>query len=101
MSNNMISGQIPASFGQFASLKDMRLDNNKLTGELPAELSGMKSIESLLLENNSLVGRVDQSICDLRDMNLETFVTDCPSQDGPTLVGVICPVASCCTSCID
>ena len=101
LSGNTLSGEIPASFGDLTSLKELNMENNELSGDFPTALSGMTSIKSILLAGNSIVGRVSSEVCDLRNMDLETFVTDCPGTDGPTLTGVICPTPSCCTACVE
>ena len=101
LSGNTLSGEIPASFGDLTSLKELNMENNELSGDFPTALSGMTSIKSILLAGNSIVGRVSSEVCDLRNMDLETFVTDCRGTDGRTVTGVLCQTSSCCTACVE
>ena len=56
LSENQLTGEIPAELGNLANLERLVLDNNQLTGEIPAELGSLANLELLLLSENQLTG---------------------------------------------
>ncbi|OVA15863.1 Protein kinase domain [Macleaya cordata] len=67
--NNMISGSIPSSVGEYGKLQRLDLSFNNLTGRIPSSLFNLSSLSYLFLGNNSLSGTL-------------------PSQKSPTLLNI-------------
>jgi hypothetical protein len=57
----------------------------------------MTILKDLSLENNLWVGTALDDVCNLREMELQLFVTDCPDPSGEH--GVTCDIGDCCTFC--
>ena len=55
---NSLSGEIPAELGALTSLQILFLEDNNLSGEIPAELGGLTSLQSLYLAQNGLSGEI-------------------------------------------
>lgn len=55
LSNNNLTGAIPAEIRFLRQLKTLNLSNNKMTG-LPAEIGQLKKLEVLDVSNNQLTG---------------------------------------------
>ncbi|KAJ9556516.1 hypothetical protein OSB04_011130 [Centaurea solstitialis] len=62
LSNNRISGEIPASLGNLKSLKVLNISNNNISGRIPVSFGNLKEIESLDLSHNKLSGSIPQSL---------------------------------------
>jgi len=102
---NSLVGTVPDTLGRLAMLEWLSLRNNRLSGAVPSTLGFLSFLQRLELDGNSLSSSVPSEICDLRLLDLETFVVDCPEQQGSTGGtvsgggGIECPVPSCCTLC--
>ena len=53
LSNNALSGTVPAELGDLTSLVELRLHQNQLTGELPRSLMDLTSLRRLRIEDNA------------------------------------------------
>ena len=93
LSNCSLTGEISTSLGSLTSLEVLHLNGNQLTGTVPSEFQQLTTLEELRLESNDLSGAVPFEICNLRDSQLTTFVSDCRGEWS----GVAC---SCCTECL-
>ena len=69
MSGNFLSGQIPTTVGELASLKMINLNANYLEGLVPWSISLLPNLTSLLLYQNSFTG-----FGNLTDSLAQTFV---------------------------
>ena len=47
LSDNQLSGSIPAQLGNLSSLESLYLSFNQLSGSIPKELGNLSSLESL------------------------------------------------------
>lgn len=56
VSNNALTGPIPAEYGVFTRLRWLRLNRNNLSGELPDSLGQLKSLMHLNVQDNNLSG---------------------------------------------
>ncbi len=65
LSNNKLTGSIPAELGELKALINLRLNNNQLTGSIPAELGELKALISLRLYNNQLTYPAPPSVITL------------------------------------
>lgn len=55
LSNNNLTGSLPAEVNKLKNLKFLDLSNNQMTG-LPAELGQLKNLEVINVSNNKLTG---------------------------------------------
>ncbi|KAJ9555900.1 hypothetical protein OSB04_010514 [Centaurea solstitialis] len=62
LSNNRISGGIPASLGNLKSLKVLNISNNMISGHIPLSFGNLKGIESLDLSHNKISGSIPKSL---------------------------------------
>ncbi len=58
LSNNSLTGTIPAELRNLTSLTELRLNGNGLKGRIPTELSNIASLQVLHLSENSLTGTI-------------------------------------------
>lgn len=78
LSDNNLSGKIPAAIGAFESIEVLNLGSfedskkNNLTGTVPEELWNLKTLKKLELEKNKLSGELSSKIENLK--NLEQFI---------------------------
>ena len=55
ISNNQLSGALPAEIRQMTSLQELNVSNNRMTG-IPAEIGQLKHLKVLNYNNNRLTG---------------------------------------------
>ncbi|XP_021901644.1 leucine-rich repeat receptor-like serine/threonine-protein kinase BAM3 [Carica papaya] len=58
LSNNRLSGSLPASIGNLSSLQTLLLTANSFTGEIPSEIGQLKSLNKLDMSMNNFSGRI-------------------------------------------
>ena len=58
LSNNQLTGEIPAELGSLSLLTDLYLYTNQLSGEIPAELGSLSNLQVLSLSGNQLSGEI-------------------------------------------
>ena len=64
---NGLSGSIPAGLD---SLRQLILSDNELSGEIPAELGGLSALEDLYLSGNDLTGCIPATLRDIPNHDL-------------------------------
>ncbi|KAG6683297.1 hypothetical protein I3842_12G005800 [Carya illinoinensis] len=62
---NNLTGGIPPTLGQIASLHALNLSYNQLTGKIPITFSKLAQLESLDLSHNNLSGKIPSALIDL------------------------------------
>ncbi|XP_042952932.1 receptor-like protein 14 isoform X2 [Carya illinoinensis] len=62
---NNLTGGIPPTLGQIASLHALNLSYNQLTGKIPITFSKLAQLESLDLSHNNLSGEIPSTLIDL------------------------------------
>lgn len=72
LSENNLTGQIPATIANLLELNELLLNENNLNGSIPATIAALENLTVLELENNSLVGALPAEIGSL--INLEVLV---------------------------
>ena len=70
LSNNRLSGAVPASLGKLTNLTELVLWGNQLIGEIPASLGSLRQLEALSLRNNMLTGAIPASLGSLTNLQL-------------------------------
>ncbi|RVW48741.1 Leucine-rich repeat receptor-like serine/threonine-protein kinase [Vitis vinifera] len=68
LSNNQLSGQIPASLGALKALKLLNISRNKLSGKIPTSFGDLENIESLDLSHNKLAGSIPLTLTKLQQL---------------------------------
>ncbi|CAH8361322.1 unnamed protein product [Eruca vesicaria subsp. sativa] len=68
LTDNELSGDIPAELGGLLELKALNLSHNKLSGLIPESFSGLKNVESLDLSFNRLQGRIPSQLTELSSL---------------------------------
>ena len=62
LSDNQLSGPIPSSLGNLASLQILFADENQLSGSIPSSLGNLANLEHLVLSGNQLSGPIPSSL---------------------------------------
>ena len=68
LSDNQLSGEIPAELGNLANLQELGLGGNQLSGEIPAELGNLTNLQDLFLWNNELTGSIPAELGNLTNL---------------------------------
>ncbi|XVE83798.1 hypothetical protein DITRI_Ditri16bG0116000 [Diplodiscus trichospermus] len=66
LSNNMLVGPIPSSFGLLIGLEEVFLFSNQINGSIPLEIGNMSSLTTLDLHANHLEGGIPPEIGNLK-----------------------------------
>ena len=62
LSNNKLSGEIPAALGDLSELRELKLRSNELSGSIPAELRQLAALRKLNLRDNDLSGSIPEEL---------------------------------------
>ncbi|KAB2063737.1 hypothetical protein ES319_A10G238000v1, partial [Gossypium barbadense] len=73
MSDNQLTGEIPALLGLLSNLKVLGFFNNSLRGNIPPSLGNLSSLERLGLTYNALSGIIPESFGRLRNLSFFTI----------------------------
>ena len=65
---NQLTGTIPATLGNLASLESLAMGRNELSGPIPAELGNLSGLTLLALGGNQLTGTVPTWLGDLNNL---------------------------------
>ena len=68
LSENRLSGELPAELGNLSRLRELILDNNQLTGGIPPELGNLANLEGLHLVRNRLSGPIPPELGSLTSL---------------------------------
>ncbi|CAL8150928.1 unnamed protein product [Prunus armeniaca] len=85
VSNNNISGYIPAEIGQLQLLQELDLQSNNFSGVIPDQISNLKNLEVLNLFMNHLFGIIPLSLANLNF--LREFNVSYNNLEGPIPTG--------------
>ncbi len=70
LSNNALSGGIPAQFAQFRTLTELRLANNTFSEAIPVALAELSALEILDLRRNQLTGNIPTRLVSLPQLRV-------------------------------
>lgn len=68
LSDNRISGEIPASLGNLKGLKLLNISHNSISGKIPTSFGNLEGIETLDLSHNEISGLIPQSLAKLDEL---------------------------------
>ena len=68
LSQNQLSGTIPAELGNLANLTTLGLTDNQLSGTIPAELGNLANLTDLFLNSNQLSGPIPPELGTLSNL---------------------------------
>ena len=68
LTDNGLTGEIPAELGKLANLERLHLYSNRLTGEIPPELGKLANLEELELDANDLTGEIPPELGKLANL---------------------------------
>ena len=70
LTNNQLSGEIPAELGKLSYLEVLRLETNRLRGEIPRRLGYLTDLKELTLSENGLTGEIPLHLGNLANLEL-------------------------------
>ena len=68
LSENKLSGKIPAQLGNLTNLQELWLSHNELSGTIRAELGDLTKLQGLYLSVNTLSGEIPAQLGDLTNL---------------------------------
>lgn len=71
LSDNELSGEMPAELGRLTNLESLDIRNNQLSGQIPAEMGQAFSLRRLYLSRNELSECIPVTIEDVRYNDLD------------------------------
>uniref|UniRef100_A0A803L1Y4 non-specific serine/threonine protein kinase n=2 Tax=Chenopodium quinoa TaxID=63459 RepID=A0A803L1Y4_CHEQI len=71
ISNNQLSGKLPASIGNFSGVQKLLLDGNKFSGSIPPEIGNLQQLSKIDFSSNKFTGEIPAEISKCK---LLTFV---------------------------
>jgi Leucine-rich repeat (LRR) protein len=87
LSDNNLSGTIPAELGNLANLRLLQLPQNQLNGAIPAQLGGLANLQHLLLNHNQLSGAIPAGLGNLSSLRTLSLNTNSLSGAIPSALG--------------
>ena len=68
LTENQLSGQLPAELGNLDNLEQLDLGGNQLSGSIPAQLGNLANLTVLALGNNQLTGTIPAQLSNLTNL---------------------------------
>ena len=89
LTDNNLSGEIPAELGDLTSLQILFLEDNNLSGEIPAELGGLTSLLVLDLARNNLSGEIPAELGGLTSLQVLVLYRNMLDGEIPAALGAL------------
>ncbi|OAY55489.2 hypothetical protein MANES_03G126200v8 [Manihot esculenta] len=89
LSNNFLTGTIPASIGNLTTLPILYIHMNQLSGSIPQELGMLKFVTEIDLSVNSLTGTIPTSIGNLTNLWALSLISNQLSGSIPQEIGML------------
>lgn len=86
LSQNDLSGELPASLGQLSYLMTLNVSHNQIEGPIPPEISNCSYLHELDLEHNRFSGELPSGLATLQ--KLQTFDVSHNDLEGPIPSGL-------------
>ncbi|XVF11294.1 hypothetical protein REPUB_Repub08aG0014500 [Reevesia pubescens] len=83
LSDNNLSGEIPAEIANLLGLRFLNLSKNHLTGMIPKNIGNMRLLESIDLSHNQIRGEIPPSIYDGNNLCGPPLLKICSSDVSP------------------
>lgn len=97
-SNNELTGSIPSSYASAGSLRDLYVNGNQLTGNVPdIEPGQLMALTEFRLESNAITGTMPASVCALVGPDNVTDLVALTADCGGVEPLIQC---TCCTACM-
>jgi len=87
LSNNNLTGTIPAALGNIANLTSLSLGNNHLSGSIPTALSSLSNLNALVLGGNQLSGTIPTVLGNLSNLTYLDLSSNQLTGSIPTTLG--------------
>jgi Leucine-rich repeat (LRR) protein len=94
VSNNNLTGSIPASLAGLTELSYLNLVVNNLSGPIPAELGSLVRLDQAYLNNNSLSGDIPAQLGNLVNLRVLTLGSNALTGSIPATLGSLTNLAS-------
>ena len=89
INNAGFDGRLSLGFLNLESLQKLNVANNKLIGTVPVGFGQLATLSDLNLQGNDFSGAMPESVCELREDNLEVLTADCEKL-----------TCDCCSACL-
>jgi Leucine-rich repeat (LRR) protein len=76
-SGAQLNGRLSLGLLNLEKLERLVVDNNNFIGTVPNSFGRMTSLNEFVLQGNDFTGSIPESVCALREENLEVLTTDC------------------------
>ena len=83
-----MSGPIP-DLSFLTNLTVLQLSENQLSGEIPASLGNLASLVLLYLHENQLTGEIPASLGNLANLKIARFASNTDAEGNPSLTGCV------------
>jgi hypothetical protein len=68
LSNNDLTGTIPALMGSWTALENFEINSNQIVGTIPKSIANMKNLAFLDLGNNRLTGAIPDTLFNMGNL---------------------------------
>ncbi|KAK9734154.1 hypothetical protein RND81_04G118800 [Saponaria officinalis] len=92
--NNMLSGEIPVTFGKCMTLIYANFSGNRISGELPSNIWSLSGLETLDLSNNKLEGEISEEFGSMFSLKVINLGKNAFSGELPRNIGSIVDLQS-------
>ncbi|XP_010246813.1 PREDICTED: receptor protein kinase CLAVATA1-like [Nelumbo nucifera] len=73
LSNNRITGNVPAAIANLTNLQTLSLELNQFSGEIPPQIFDLKKLSKMNISNNNITGKIPTTIAHCKSLTLVDF----------------------------